>query len=461
MKISNRHAKHHYAKRSRSLNSFLIRLATQYAWSPTITPILSINMALDAKRRQKKLATKSAKRKTQLINKRSKLRSDSYPAARAARFPIHDCLIPDNLFEFGIGTVILSRSLPNGELALTMFLVDVFCLGIKDAFYRILSQREYELYVDQIAGNTDLESVHPSCLRKLVEGAVQYARELGFAPHSDYGRAAKLFGDIDAAACPVRYTFGKNGKPVYISGTHESPAQSRRILETLARRLGPDEFHFATVTGSTGEDTALETLDSDRIELFNYEITTEPLKDSAVARLPEPVKNQLQTFHNGGLFQRPKEAIATVQQLIEQYPDVPQLYNHLYNAYRVLGDRTNAERVLKETLQQFPDYLFGRIAYASECLQRGEPDKVPAIFEEKYELKLLYPDRTCFHISEVVGFYSIMAWYFHEQGERSRAEVYYKVLHQLDPDHQSTQAIQRLLYPSRLQRWLRNRGLPR
>jgi tetratricopeptide (TPR) repeat protein len=150
------------------------------------------------------------------------------------------------------------------------------------------------------------------------------------------------------------------------------------------------------------------------------------------------------------LFQSPKKAIAILQPLIEQYPDVPQLYNYLHIAYQSLGDRDNAQRVLKETLERFPDYLFGRIAYATDCLQRGEPEKVPEIFDGKFELKLLYPERKRFHLSEVLGFYSVMAWYFHTQGEPDRAETYYELMRQLDPKHRNTQFIKRLLYPSRL-----------
>ena len=50
-----------------------------------------------------------------------------------------------------------------------------YCLGVKNALYRVLSPTEYAYYRQQIEAQTPLERVHPSCLRKLVEGAVQYA----------------------------------------------------------------------------------------------------------------------------------------------------------------------------------------------------------------------------------------------------------------------------------------------
>lgn len=411
-------------------------------------------MGLDEKRRQKKLAKKSVKRKAQRADKQIKSSTgEGHSPAHAAHFPIRDCLVPENLFEVGIGNVILTRSLPNGDLAIVVLLVDVYCLGVKNAFYRVASPEEYALNLDPLSEHGRLEQVHPSCLRKLVEGAVEYARDLGLAPHPDYARAAKLFGSIDPAACPVRYTYGKDGKPFYVSGPYESPAQSRKILNTLARRLGPEEFHFLTAVGASERGPATQA--PGLIEV-SYEITDEPLADTPYERLPEQVKDQLADLYHEGLLKKPEEAIALLPSLIEQNPDVPQLYNYLHVAYQRLGDRVNAERVLAETLRRFPDYLFGRIAYANECMDRGEPEKVPEIFGGKFELKLLYPDRERFHLSEVMGFYATMARYFHARGERARAETYYKLLRQLDPDHPNTRLIGQLLYPPRFGTWLRN-----
>jgi tetratricopeptide (TPR) repeat protein len=184
--------------------------------------------------------------------------------------------------------------------------------------------------------------------------------------------------------------------------------------------------------------------------MLSYEITDEPIPEPSVERLPEPVKDQLETLHNEVLLQKPEKALAVLKPLSEQYPDVPQLYNYLHAAYRQLDDQTNAQRVLQETLERFPDYLFGRVAYANDCLQRGEIEKVPEIFNNKYDLKLLYPKRRRFHISEVLGFCATMAWYFHSLGEFDRAQMYYELMRQLDPEHRNTRFIERLLYPSRL-----------
>ena len=415
-------------------------------------------MVLDAKQRQKKLAKKAARRKAQLSDKRAS-GSNKSSLIRAVGAPVHACFVPENLFTTGIGSLSFSRLLPTGEIALAMFLVDVYCLGVKNAFYQILSQQEYELYVGQMSGEADLEAVHPSCLRKLVEGAVRYANRLGFAPHPDYRYAAKLFGDIDAAACPVRYTYGKDGKPTYIQGPYENTAQIRRILDTLSRRLGPDEFHFMIGDGDEPAESALRKPGA-HLQLVEYEVTDEPIEEPAFKRLPEAVKEQIREFYDDWSLQGSNKMVALVQPLIEQYPDVPQLYNYLYKAYRILGDQARASHILTETRQRFPNYLFARINHAEVCLRQGEHDKVEEIFGGKYDLKFLYPNRNRFHISEVVGFYTIMAWYYHERGEPEAAHGCYNILQDLDPRHPSTRFIKQLLEPSPVRKLLQ-KLLPR
>ena len=409
-------------------------------------------MALDEKRRQKKLAKKAAERKAKQAEKRSLFTSGS--SAIAAQFPIGDCLIPISLFQEGIGHVVLTRLLPNGKIALAGFLIDTFCLGVKNAMYREISGEEYEFYRREIESRTPLESAHPSCLRKLVEGAARYAQNIGLSPHPDYAKAYRLFGDIDASVCPVRYTFGKDGKPLYINGPYETPAQQRKIIDTLTRHLGPHGFTHMHLLGDLEEESA-EAASS--AHLITYKINDDPPEGSAFAKLPESVQEELGHFHKSVLTQ-PRESIPHLLELIEQYPDLPQNYNYLHIAYKLLRDKENAERVLQETLERFPDYLFGRIAQANDCFNRGEIDRIPEIFEGKFDLGMLYPNRKQFHISEMLNFSFVMARYFHAKGNKDQAERYYTVMKQLDPDHKTTRVIEQILHPKpkKMGAWLRS-----
>ena len=74
--------------------------------------------------------------------------------------------------------------------------------------------------------------------RQVVYGAIGYARELGFEPQADFERAAGYLGAWDGE-CEL--TFGRDGKPMYISGPHDD---GERIIRKLRRALGDGNYDF-------------------------------------------------------------------------------------------------------------------------------------------------------------------------------------------------------------------------
>ena len=162
--------------------------------------------------------------------------------ATVANSPIHEALVPAKLFELGMGNLVFSRSLPDGHMALAAFLLDVFCLGVKNAFVAIVARDEYAQRLSSWSAAESLQPMHPTCFRNLVEGGVAYAHDLGFSPHEDYAVASQIFGDVESTACPTRFEYGHDGKPFYISGPHETATQVQAIVEQLQRRLGTGNF---------------------------------------------------------------------------------------------------------------------------------------------------------------------------------------------------------------------------
>jgi len=80
-----------------------------------------------------------------------------------------------------------------------------------------------------------------------------YARDLGLDAHPDYAFARRIFADIDPAVCSRDFTFGQEGKPLYVSGPNETEADSRRIMDILSKKLGPDGFHYVLHVGMDEE----------------------------------------------------------------------------------------------------------------------------------------------------------------------------------------------------------------
>jgi hypothetical protein len=203
-------------------------------------------MAISEQQRQKKLAKKKQKRGSAVKHTASSITPSMKKAKPYAICPIHECLIPDDLFISGLGELVVARRAPNGDIAMSAFVIDVFCLGVKNAMFLVMPEREYEHKIKgrmSATGNRGFEKLHQTCAKKLLDGVVDYAKELGFAPHPDYKNANEIFGDIDAGACPVKYTYGKEGKPFYMNGPYEAPADIDRILNTLTKKCGAGGFN--------------------------------------------------------------------------------------------------------------------------------------------------------------------------------------------------------------------------
>ena len=207
-------------------------------------------MALSEKQKQKKLAKKKQKRKVHTKGLNQNL-APMDKAKSYAKYPIHECLIPSNLFESGLGTAIVTRRTLEGDIAICAFIVDVFCLGVKNALFKVVSENEYEhtLKPQIIESNNgiEFERIHQTCARKLIEGAVQYANDLGFNSHPDYKNTKNIFGDIDSNVCPVKYVYGKEGKPYYMRGPNESMNDAKKIIDELSKKCGEDGFDYVVI----------------------------------------------------------------------------------------------------------------------------------------------------------------------------------------------------------------------
>jgi hypothetical protein len=192
------------------------------------------------------------RRHAKALRRRAKRRLDGTAAntslaervRRSASAPIHACLIQQGLFESGMGVVMLARRSISGEFFIGFFLVDAFCLGIKDVGFRSLDASEFESFMEVLQGAAPLAPAEPGYARKLLQEAAAYARSIGFAPHRDFAAVEPLFGDVSADACEATFRFGLDGKPCYIAGPTESPGTIRRRMEQLSQRLGDDAFDY-------------------------------------------------------------------------------------------------------------------------------------------------------------------------------------------------------------------------
>jgi hypothetical protein len=204
-------------------------------------------MAQSQNQRLRRLAEKAARRKAVVAVKRKAEApmsgaSDVTRIIEAADAGELACQVTDNLFDLGIGWMVAARHLPSGAVGASFFLVDVWCLGIKDAFFRVLPERKFEEHVNTMSAEYRLIPIDPADARKLLQDAAEYAASFGLMPSENFTNTQLIFGDTPLGE--GTFTFGKDGKPFYMSGPNDSPPRRRRIMDTLARHAGPQNFDF-------------------------------------------------------------------------------------------------------------------------------------------------------------------------------------------------------------------------
>lgn len=226
-------------------------------------------------REQKRLAKQKAKRAARHRQLAMRSSPDPYVRLRAAdRWPVIECLVPENLREAGLGNLLMARRMPDGQSACAVFLVDVFCLGVKDALWSIVHPAQFAALRKDIESHGRLMPVTPEHFAKLVYQAADYGQSLGFPPHRDFRHAQLLLAGIDPSQCDEQFEFGFDGQPLYIQGPSESIGEVRSIINRLQAlggeflvQLDPSEVPEELATFDDEEDEFEEDEHDDEIDV--------------------------------------------------------------------------------------------------------------------------------------------------------------------------------------------------
>lgn len=141
--------------------------------------------------------------------------------------------------ESGLVGVLVARTTGHNRVTAAGFLVDVYCLGVKNAWPpKQMAASRLPGYTDKFFSAFSGQPIPapPELARHLVYGAVDYARSLRFEPHADFTTAAELLGPWSP---PSIITFGKNSVPFYLQGPYDD---ARQVMRTLQLTVGTGDF---------------------------------------------------------------------------------------------------------------------------------------------------------------------------------------------------------------------------
>ncbi len=170
-----------------------------------------------------------------------RLSPEKYIQKVARKLPISATLVSKDIFISGLGQIVVAREKKNDSLVVGIYMVDVFACGVKDSFFKIMDEQEFEKLLSLTKNrNMELETKDPNYVFNLVYGAVEYAEDLGLEPHKSFALTSYILEDVEDIEY-VNIEFGKDGKPLYIPGINENPA---RVLAILNKNIGEGNYEY-------------------------------------------------------------------------------------------------------------------------------------------------------------------------------------------------------------------------
>ena len=198
---------------------------------------------------------------------------------RARKLPIAECWISSDWKVAGICSIVVARQHTSGNLTFGIYLVDIFCLGLKNS-NPVFNKPEYEyedlldkIFSTHMYGKTQIDYV---LAHNIIYGAVAYAEDLGFKPEKDWIFSQMILEEDTEDIELIEVEFGKNGKPYFINGPYDNV---QKVVNTLKKSVGEGNFEMTYILGDPGrfddefdfDDDDDEDDDDDDTEDVDYE----------------------------------------------------------------------------------------------------------------------------------------------------------------------------------------------
>lgn len=159
-----------------------------------------------------------------------------------SKFPVYECKVLESWEEKGISPVFVVRELTKDSYVFVSYLVDFWCLGLKDTIFKFgISKRDLtQIY----SRSNDLVTISYQDARSLILGAIDFAKAIDIAPHSSWSGIPSSFIEANLTY-QKKFSFGKDGKPFYFSGPNDYELYNvEDVISKVSKAKGEYVLHL-------------------------------------------------------------------------------------------------------------------------------------------------------------------------------------------------------------------------
>jgi len=163
------------------------------------------------------------------------LSPEQYLKQKARSLEIGKCYISEDLTECGEGVIFVTRLHKGGKISMAFYLVDTFCLGIKDSSYKL--RMEEEKVQEFLTHYKKMNECSYEEAHNWIYGAIAFAEEGGIEPDKSFELTQYMLEEDTDDIPLIEYEFGKDGEHLLVCHTVQ---EANRYLPTLRKHLGND-----------------------------------------------------------------------------------------------------------------------------------------------------------------------------------------------------------------------------
>lgn len=168
------------------------------------------------------------------------LSPDQFVKQRARSLEIGTCYVSNDIEAVGEGHVIVTRKHTGGKISMAVYLVDIWCVGVKNSFYRLrLMDSEFENFI--YTYKIGLRECSYDEAHNWIYGAIAFAEEAGIKPDKSFNITQYMLEEDDDSIPLIEYEYGKNGKHTLVIHTR---LEASRYLSLLEKNLGKGNYDF-------------------------------------------------------------------------------------------------------------------------------------------------------------------------------------------------------------------------
>jgi hypothetical protein len=227
-------------------------------------------MAISEQRRQQKMTAKKSKQRKQQKSRNQmaqRLTSLAGKMTAAGEGEVLRCVFgfsPGQLN--GMIAVTLVRQGPRGQVAFANFLVDNWCLGVKDCAGNLMSLSDADETIREMGGRLQIEPLAAADAHAIVRAGIEYGESLGFPPSTDCRKLLPIWNGIPIGQLPEGVEMGRDGRPFYIVGPYDDVAMQSRVVSSLNESVGKGNYDVLTAMQQASEAQAFDAQRLEEIE---------------------------------------------------------------------------------------------------------------------------------------------------------------------------------------------------